>query len=83
MRNLRRALNDLPVPGRYAVVGALVLGIPGAIAGLVSGLVAYPPTAWFALFELGIPAALLGGLFGLAAWSLVYALRRTRGNAAT
>jgi hypothetical protein len=83
MGNLRRALNDLPVPTRYAVIGAVVLGILGAIAGLVIGLFAYPPTAWFAIFELGLPAALLGGLLGLGVGSVVYALRRTRDNSRT
>ena len=44
---------------------AVVLGIAGAIAGLVVGLIAHPATAWFAIFELGCPAAVVGALSGL------------------
>jgi ABC-type uncharacterized transport system permease subunit len=39
----------------------------GAIAGLILGLVANPPTAWFAVFEVGLPAAVVGGVIGLIA----------------
>lgn len=53
----------LPSPARQAVGGALILGVVGSLAGLILGLIAYPPTAWAAVFEIGIPAAALG-LFG-------------------
>ena len=68
----------MPVPARFAVIGALVLGIAGGVAGLISGLFAYPPTAWFAVAEVGMPAALLGGLAGFIVGFLVQAVRRTR-----
>jgi hypothetical protein len=32
---------------------------------LILGLIAYPPTAWAAVFEIGIPAAALGLIGGL------------------
>jgi ABC-type uncharacterized transport system permease subunit len=70
-------LSDMPVPTRFAIISALVLGIAGGIAGLIIGLFAYPPTAWFAVAELGVPAALLGGLAGLIVGFLVQAVRRT------
>jgi ABC-type uncharacterized transport system permease subunit len=70
-------LSDMPVPTRFAVIGALVLGTAGGIAGLILGLLAYPPTAWFAVAELGVPAALLGGLAGFVVGFLVQAVRRT------
>jgi hypothetical protein len=66
VRSLRRALSELPVPARFAVVGALVLGAVGAVAGLIVGLIVYPATSWFAMIELGLPAALVGALLGLA-----------------
>jgi len=68
----------MPVPTRFAVTGAAVLGIAGGIGGLISGLFAYPPTAWFAVAEVGVPAALLGGLAGFVAGFLVQAVHRTR-----
>ena len=55
----------LPSPARQAVGGALILGVVGALAGLILGLIAYPPTAWAAVFEIGIPAAALGLIGGL------------------
>jgi hypothetical protein len=73
----------MPVPPRFAVIGALVLGIVGGIAGLIGGLLAYPPTAWFAVAEVGLPAALLGGLSGFVVGFLVLAVRRTRGHLAS
>jgi hypothetical protein len=61
-------------PLRLAVLGAVLFGIAGGIAGLVIGLLAYAPTAWFAVFELGVPAALAGCLAGFLlgmVWMLV------------
>ena len=60
-----RWLSQLPVPLRHAMAGAVALGVLGGIAGLIVGLVAYAPTAWFAIFELGVPAAIVGGIVGL------------------
>jgi hypothetical protein len=74
-----RAVADvmrLPVLPRFAVAGAVCAGIPGSVAGLVLGIRAYPPTAWFAVFELGIPAAITGGILGLVSGLVVLAVRR-------
>jgi hypothetical protein len=68
----------MPAPARFAAIGGLVLGIAGGIAGLVSGLFAYPPTAWFAVAEVGVPAALVGALTGFVLGCLVQAVRCTR-----
>jgi hypothetical protein len=71
-----------PLPVRLAIVGAASAGVIGAIAGLVVGLLAYPPTAWFAVFELGVPAAIAGAMTGFVAGLIVMAGRRIkRGNA--
>jgi hypothetical protein len=73
----------MPVPTRFAVIGASVLGIAGGITGLILGLFAYPPTAWAAVAEVGMPAALLGGLAGFAVGFLVQAVRRNRKHLAS
>jgi hypothetical protein len=70
------ALMSLPVLQRSAVAGALCAGVLGGAAGLVIGLIVYPPTAWFAVFELGVPVAIAGGLLGLASGAVVLAVRR-------
>jgi ABC-type uncharacterized transport system permease subunit len=66
-----------PLPVRWAIVGATSAGTLGAIAGLVLGL-GYPPTAWFAVFELGVPATIAGGLVGFVAALIVMAGRRIK-----
>ena len=80
MERLRSALGELPIPLRHAVIGAVVLGVPGALAGLVIGLWTYVPTAWAAVFEVGLPAAFLGALLGLVSGPLVYAYHHVRDN---
>jgi hypothetical protein len=80
MERLRRALGELPIPLRYAVIGALVLGVPGALVGLAIGLWTYVPTAWAAIFEVGVPAAFLGAVLGLVIGSLVYVYDHVRDN---
>lgn len=67
-----------PLPARWAFVGAASAGVIGAIAGLVVGLLTYPPTAWFAVFELGVPATIAGGLVGFVAALIVMAGRRIK-----
>ena len=80
MERLRGALGELPIPLRHAVIGAVALGVPGAIVGLAIGLWTYVPTAWAAIFEVGLPAAFLGAMLGLVIGSLVYAYHRIRDN---
>jgi len=72
MVQVRRALRELPVPLRHGVVGAVVLGVPGGMVGLVIGLRSYVPTAWAAILEVGAPAALAGAVLSLVVGSLVY-----------
>jgi hypothetical protein len=72
----RRTLAEFPSPCQGAVLGAIGLGVLGGIAGLVIGLIAYPPTAWVAVFELGLPAAFLGTWLGLIVGALVWLAQR-------
>ena len=60
------------------MIGAVLAGVGGGIAGLVIGLLAYAPTAWFAVIELGVPCALVGGISGAVAAVLVSTYRRIR-----
>lgn len=76
MRTLPAALAQLPVVRRFVVAGTLLGGSVGGLIGLIVGLRVYPPTAWFAIFELGIPAAVVGAALGLAAGLSVQRLRR-------
>ena len=73
---------DIPVPVRWMLLGAVVFGIVGGVLGLVLGLAAYPPTAWFAVFEVGVPAAFLGALLGLATGTIAWGIGRSRGTPA-
>jgi ABC-type uncharacterized transport system permease subunit len=72
-----------PLPARWAIVGATSAGVIGAIAGLVVGLLVYPPAAWFAVFELGVPATIAGGLVGFVTALIVMAGRRIKRLIAT
>ncbi|MGA3184765.1 MAG: hypothetical protein ABSE52_09235 [Candidatus Dormibacteria bacterium] len=72
----RAPLAALTLLSRTMVIGATFAGVAGAIAGLVLGLRAYAPTAWFAVVELGLPATLVGALAGLAAGSVLLACGR-------
>jgi membrane associated rhomboid family serine protease len=71
-----RALTELPVLTRYVIVGGLVAGIAGCAAGLIIGLKAYAPTAWFATFEVGVPTAIIGAIIGLLVGSIVLTYHR-------
>jgi hypothetical protein len=53
--------------GRGAAIGTAVGAGGGGVLGLILGLNAYPPTAWFAVFEIGIPGAIVGSLLGVTA----------------
>jgi len=66
----------MPLAMRWATLGAAGAGLVGGVVGLIVGLFAYPPTAWFAVFELGVPAAILGGLIGLLAGAIASLAKR-------
>ncbi|WP_091118903.1 hypothetical protein [Nocardioides terrae] len=74
---LAQDIRELPVVPRLVAVGATLLGVVGGCVGLVLGLLAYPPTAWFAVLEIGVPSAILGALLGLAAGAAVTVARRS------
>lgn len=71
-------VRELPLRLRAGLVGAVVLGLLGAVAGAVIGLQVYPSTAWAAAVEVGLPLALLGGVLGLLAGSLGLGVRHPR-----
>jgi hypothetical protein len=52
----------------------------GAIVGLIVGLIAYAPTAPFAVVELGLPGAVAGGVVGFIAGLTARGVRRTMGH---
>lgn len=72
---MRTTLAQLPFLGRFVLGGMLLAGVLGGVVGLIVGLRAYPPTAWFAVFELGIPASVVGALLGLATGLSVRGIR--------
>ena len=79
MTDLRgREWDRIPTTLRWAFVGGGATGLAGGVAGLVVGLEAYPPTAWFAVFELGVPAGLAGGLLAGGAGLVRSTVRRSR-----
>jgi len=77
-----RFMGSLPAspPARWAILGAGLAGIFGAIVGLIVGLFVYVPTAVFAMVELGLPATILGGSGGLLLGSVVAVSRRISRN---
>jgi hypothetical protein len=75
-RTATLTLRSLSFPARWATVGALAVGLIGAVAGLAIGLHVDVITAWFGIFELGIPATIVGGAFGFLAGGLVAASPR-------
>jgi hypothetical protein len=76
-REFWRGVAELPLVLRWSVRSGLAFGTVGAVVGLLVGLAAYPPTAWFAVLELGIPAFVVGALIGAAAGIAKLAVRRT------
>ncbi len=59
-----------------AYVGGAACGVIGLTAGLVMGLLAYPPTAWAASIEIGLPATILGVIVGMGVGALLASWRR-------
>ena len=78
MNTIVARLGGLPLPGRWAVIGAAFAGMIGAAVGLAIGLIVYAPTAPFAVLELGLPAAIVGGVIGLSTGVIVIAGRRIK-----
>lgn len=62
-------------PLRRAIAGTVVASALGMLAGLVVGLLAHPPTARLAVFEVGIPVGALGAIIGGVLGLLVAAFR--------
>jgi hypothetical protein len=60
----RSWLASVPIIPRFVVVCSTTALLFGGLVGLVLGLRAYPPTAWFAVLEVGVPAGILGALLG-------------------
>ena len=73
---MRTVLRDLPALARFVVVGTASLCVVGGIVGLIVGLFAYPPTAWFAVFEVGIPGAIVGAIVGLLVGAVAITIRK-------
>lgn len=69
-------LRGMPLIARWVTVGAASASVIGGLVGLVVGLFAYAPTAWFAVFELGVPAGVVGGVVGLIGALILTAGRR-------
>jgi hypothetical protein len=59
------------------VVGCVIFGALGCLAGLVRGLATYAPTAWAATFEVGAPSALLGAALGATVGLVASVCRRS------
>jgi hypothetical protein len=78
MRTAPTALAQTPRLDRFVLVGMVVAGAIGGVVGLVVGLHVYPPTAWFAVFELGVPASVVGAVLGLASGVAARLFRRYR-----
>ena len=79
MRNYHQSM-ALPSPAQPSgfFVWSLTVGAAcSGAAGLVVGLLAYPPTAVVAVFELGIPGAFFGAVVG-AIGSFALTLRGAR-----
>jgi len=75
-RYLRAQLPVEPSATGYASVGAILGAGIGALCGLIVGLNAYAPTAWFAVFEVGAPAAIVGAFLGYLSGGIAVGLRR-------
>jgi hypothetical protein len=75
-REFWRGTAELPLVLRWSVKSGLAFGTVGAVVGLLVGLAAYPPTAWFAVLEVGIPAFIGGALLGAAAGTATLVVRR-------
>jgi hypothetical protein len=85
MNALKRSVNEIavelrgvPLVPRWMIVGSASACVSGGIVGLVVGLLAYAPTAWFAVIELGVPAGVAGGIAGLAGALILTAGRGIR-----
>ena len=72
----RGHLAELPFPLAAFVAGMIGGGLIGAVAGLIVGLYAYPPTAWAAMVEVGAPTAVVCGTLGLTVGFVAVAGRR-------
>jgi len=78
LADTRSRVTAMPIVPRFAVVGATAAFLLGALIGLVIGLIAYPPTAWFALLEVGVPVGILGAVVGALTGLVASTMKRIR-----
>ena len=76
LRWMRSQMAAVPLVPRFMVVGFTAAVLLGGLVGLVLGLLAYPPTAWFAIFEVGFPAGILGAVLGAFVGMVTAVVRR-------
>lgn len=69
--------------GRSVLIGAAMGAVAGGAVGLVLGLIAYPPTAVFAIVEVGLPAAAVGAVIGVVHGTIGWVRGRRRGAVTT
>lgn len=80
MATARALVASLPLILRLAVVCSTTACVLGGLVGLVLGLRAYPPTAWFAVFEVAIPAGILGAVVGALVGVVAVMVQRISGK---
>lgn len=78
VKSFRSYLRGQPSPTACGLVGLLLFGAAGAIAGLVRGIDVHPATAWFAVFEIGVPAAAVGALLGFLVGFVAFGVAKIR-----
>jgi hypothetical protein len=79
-----RAVSELPLLLRFALLGAVALGAVGSVVGFVVGFViglhVYAGTAWAAAAEVGLPSGLAGAVLGVAVGTTKVLLVRPRSS---
>jgi len=78
MMSVTSELAHISILSRCVLVGSACAGLVGAFVGLIVGVFAHPPTAWFAVLELGMPSAIAGAAIGLVVGLIALLIRTLR-----